>query len=139
MLQFFKIPKIKTNKKKSYLTNNLISLDGRPLEEHSSDSHFKILNDHSLLIESPREDDSGIYKCTVSTSLDRSDKSIEVLIEDVPPAVQSASIAVCNKDNFIVRIKFEHVEQAYRPKPVREFWIRYLLYTQSYLVRIFNI
>jgi hypothetical protein len=84
-----------------------------------------VKDDHSLLVESPKEDDSGMYACTVATSLDKASKSIEVLIEDVPPPIQSASVIECNSEGFSARLKFQHVEQQYRPKPVQEFWIRY--------------
>lgn len=54
-------------------------VDGKSLpEDRISSGHYKIDDDHSLVISNPTQDDTAKYKCVVSTKLDQVEKEIKI-------------------------------------------------------------
>uniref|UniRef100_A0A914H7F1 Uncharacterized protein n=1 Tax=Globodera rostochiensis TaxID=31243 RepID=A0A914H7F1_GLORO len=102
------------------------TINGKKLDQIEAESgHFRVLEDNTLEVERPTQEDSGVYTCVASTKLDSTSKSVTVVIEDVPPPVKSARILECNQTDPLVTITFDHLEPEDRTKPVEEFWLRY--------------
>ncbi|KAL3085546.1 hypothetical protein niasHT_037287 [Heterodera trifolii] len=102
------------------------TINGKKLDQIGAESdHFRVLDDNTLEVDQPNQEDSGVYTCLASTKLDDASKSVTVVIEDVPPPVSSARILECNQTDPLVTITFDHLEPEDRTKPVEEFWLRY--------------
>uniref|UniRef100_A0A183BR96 Neuroglian n=1 Tax=Globodera pallida TaxID=36090 RepID=A0A183BR96_GLOPA len=81
------------------------TINGKKLDQVEAESgHFRVLEDNTLEVERPTQEDSGVYTCVASTKLDSASKSVTVVIEDVPPPVSSARILECNQTDPVVTI-----------------------------------
>ncbi|EFO93140.1 CRE-SAX-7 protein [Caenorhabditis remanei] len=107
-------------------------VDGIPLpEERMNSGHYRIGDDHSLIVANPTQDDSAKYKCIVSTKLDKVEKEIKIQFKDVPRAVHSAFVNNCDKNSLTAFIKFEHIESIHTIAPVKEFWVQYQMDSET--------
>ncbi|CCD65185.1 Neuroglian [Caenorhabditis elegans] len=107
-------------------------VDGKSLpEDRISSGHYKIDDDHSLVISNPTQDDTAKYKCVVSTKLDQVEKEIKIQFKDVPVAVHSAWVQTCDKNSLTAFIKFEHYESIHTIAPIKEFWVQYQIDSET--------
>ncbi|ULT96692.1 hypothetical protein L3Y34_004915 [Caenorhabditis briggsae] len=107
-------------------------VDGIPLpEERVNSGHYRIADDHSLIVANPTQDDSAKYKCVVSTKLDKVEKEIKIQFKDVPVAVHSAYVSNCDKNSLTAFIKFDHIESIHTIAPVKEFWVQYQMDSET--------
>lgn len=107
-------------------------VDGIPLpEERINSGHYRIADDHSLIVANPTQDDSAKYKCVVSTKLDKVEKEIKIQFKDVPVAVHSAYVSNCDKNSLTAFIKFDHMESIHTIAPVKEFWVQYQMDSET--------
>jgi len=98
------------------------TLNGKPLDEKKMESErYQILDDNTLFIANPTQDDSGEYTCKAVTKLDSASKNVYVSVEDVPVPVFSAYVSNCAPRGSAT-INFEHLEPASNTVPVKEFW-----------------
>ncbi|CAB3409874.1 unnamed protein product [Caenorhabditis bovis] len=107
-------------------------VDGKPLpEDNIASGHYKIDDDHSLVISNPTQYDSAKYKCVVSTKLDKVEKEVKIQIKDVPVPVNSAYVSKCDPNSLSAEISFEHMEAANIISPVKEFWVQYQIDSET--------
>ncbi|KHJ93570.1 fibronectin type III domain protein [Oesophagostomum dentatum] len=107
-------------------------VNGQPLSDvHLQSGHYKVEDDHSLLVHNPTQYDSAKYKCVASTKLDKVEKEVQIQIKDVPVPVHAAYVSKCDADSQSAEISFEHMEPADTVSPVKEFWVQYQMDSET--------
>ncbi|CAI5448724.1 unnamed protein product [Caenorhabditis angaria] len=106
-------------------------VDGLPIDENVNPGHYKVQDDHSLVVYKPTQYDSAKYKCIVSTKLDKVEKEVKIQIKDVPVPVHSAYVSNCDPNSLSAEIAFEHIENANIISPVKEFWVQYQMDSET--------